>query len=29
LNYLIVTKPDIAFTYSVVSQFLSAPKTSY
>ena len=28
LNYLTVTRPDITFTVSVVSQFLSASKTT-
>ena len=29
LNYLIVTRPNVAFPVSVVSQFLSAPRTSH
>jgi len=29
LNNLTVTRPDIAYTVSVVSQFLSAPRTSH
>ena len=29
LNYLMVTRPDIAFSVSVISQFLSAPKISH
>lgn len=29
LNYLTVTRPDIAFHVSVVSQFLSSPRTSH
>nr|GFB59449.1 uncharacterized mitochondrial protein AtMg00810-like [Tanacetum cinerariifolium] len=29
LNYLTVTRPDIAFMVSVVSQFLTAPRTSH
>nr|GEV40391.1 copia protein [Tanacetum cinerariifolium] len=29
LNYLTITRPDIAYPISVVSQFLTAPRTSY
>jgi len=29
LNYLTVTRPDITFAVSVVSQFLSAPRTTH
>ncbi|XP_043697502.1 secreted RxLR effector protein 161-like [Telopea speciosissima] len=29
LNYLTVTRPDIAFSVSMVSQFLSSPRTSH
>jgi len=29
LNYLTLIRPDIAFVLSVISQFLSAPKTSH
>ncbi|GJR46556.1 retrovirus-related pol polyprotein from transposon TNT 1-94 [Tanacetum coccineum] len=29
LNYLTITRPDIAFPVSVVSQFLTAPRTSH
>ncbi|GJY15196.1 retrovirus-related pol polyprotein from transposon RE1 [Tanacetum coccineum] len=29
LNYLTITRPDIAFSVSVVSQFLTAPRTSH
>jgi len=29
LNYLTITRPDIAFDVSVVSQFQSAPKTTH
>ncbi|KAL9251446.1 Retrovirus-related Pol polyprotein from transposon RE1-like protein [Drosera capensis] len=29
LNYLIVTRPDIAYPVSVVSQFMSAPRTTH
>ncbi|XP_020245333.1 uncharacterized protein LOC109823458 [Asparagus officinalis] len=29
LNYLTVTRPDITFTVSVVSQFFSAPRTTH
>ncbi|GKE43864.1 copia protein [Tanacetum coccineum] len=29
LNYLTITRPDITFTVSVVSQFLTAPRTSH
>ena len=29
LNYLTITRPDIAFPVSVVSQFLSSPRTSH
>ena len=29
LNYLTVTRPDISYTVSVVSQFMSAPRTTH
>jgi hypothetical protein len=29
LNYLIITKPDISYAVSVVSQFLEAPRVSH
>jgi len=29
LNYLTVTRPDIAFVVSIVSQFLSASRTTH
>jgi len=29
LNYLTMTRPDIAYPISVVSQFMSAPRTNH
>jgi hypothetical protein len=29
LNYLIITRPDISFVVSVISQFLEAPRVSH
>ena len=29
LNYLVVTRPDIAYSVSVVSQYMSAPSTDH
>jgi hypothetical protein len=29
LNYLTITKPDISYTISVVSQFMEAPRVSH